>query len=611
MTLVQPSALWALVALPLILLLYILRPRHRRIVVPSVRLWQRLTSDLEGRPRWRLPVATLLLLAQLLTAAALAIALARPAFPGPVGQHLILVIDSSPTMLATDVAPNRLALAIQTARQLVAGLNLEDRVTLINAGPSPAIVATGKGPQAIDRALGSLHASPIRGDVQTALALAAQTADQSTDTHNRIVILSDGAFDPISAKDLGAIPADLSYQQIGGSDDNQAIIALSVRPMIGAANRYLGFAQIANFAHRDVTVGIQATADGLPIYRQKVTIKAREPLEISLTLPQGTHLFGVSIDAADKYTRDNHAETLVPSARPIPVTLVAADPTAWQRALKTLPNVQLKTVNPASYKPDDASVTIFDGFVPAALPSGSVILAAPPPGNPVVPVAGVLPPTAIVHVDESSPLLDSVDLSGLFIQQPVRLGAAPWARSIAESTDGPVMFDGTLNGRRMIIIGFDPLATDWPQRLAFPIFVANAIQSLVPAPLPSQIDPGRAIDLPPLANAPSIAVQLPDGRAEVFANTGKPIRLVDTGEVGRYLVSAVGGSQPGVRAEFVAQRLGIPDSDIAPHVDPQQLNRAGSPSGKPTAHEIWWWVAGGALGLLAVEWLIYYRRLIG
>src|SRR5579859_5056340 len=112
MSLIQPVALWALATVPLILVLYILRPRHRRLIVPSIRLWQQLPGDLEGRPRWRLPISSLLLLAQLLIAGAVALALARPALPGAIRQHLIVLLDLSPTMAATDVAPNRLGVAI-------------------------------------------------------------------------------------------------------------------------------------------------------------------------------------------------------------------------------------------------------------------------------------------------------------------------------------------------------------------------------------------------------------------------------------------------------------------------------------------------------------------
>ena len=610
MTLIQPAALWALVAIPLILLLYILRPRHQRVVVPSIRLWQHISSDLEGRPRWRLPVATLLLFAQLLIAAAVAVTLARPSIPGAIGQHLILMIDTSPTMLSTDVSPNRLALAVQDARELVSGLKPEDRATLIGVEPIPRILASGKGPHALDAALDSLKAAPSRGDIQSALALAAQTADLSRDTHNRIVILSDGTFDRVSLKEIGPIPADISFQQVGGSDDNQGITALSVRPMIGSINRYLGFVQVANFAHRDVQVGIQATADGLPIYNRKVTIPARQPLEISLSLPVGTRLFGVTLNTADRYSLDNHADVLVPTARPVPVTLVASDPTAWQRALKSLPSVQLRVVNPGSYKPDGAAVTIFDGFVPAALPTGNVLMVAPPPGNRFVPVTGSLPPATIVQTDQSDPLFESVDLSGLYIQQPERFGSMPWAQPIAQTTTGPIIFDGELNGRRFVVVGFDLSASDWPQRISFPLFVANVVQTLEPQSLPLHVDPGTPLDLSPAPHANSMLIQLPNGKVDVFSNLTRAIRFTDTGQRGRYVVTEMNGSTQVAQREFVASRLGITESDIAPRIDPQVLTRTGSPSGKPTQHEVWPWVAGGVLALLAFEWLLYFRRLL-
>src|SRR5476649_2558394 len=128
MNLVQPAALWALGAVPLILVFYILRPRHRRLIVPSIRLWQQLPSDLEGRPRWRMPVSSVLLLAQLLIAGAVAIALARPALPGAIRQHLIVLLDTSPTMEATDVAPNRLGVAVSQARDLHGAIGPDDSI---------------------------------------------------------------------------------------------------------------------------------------------------------------------------------------------------------------------------------------------------------------------------------------------------------------------------------------------------------------------------------------------------------------------------------------------------------------------------------------------------
>ncbi len=611
MNLIQPVALWALLAVPLILLFYILRPRHRRLIVPSVRLWQHLPSDLEGRPRWRLPISSLLLALQLIVAAATAFALARPAFPGPVRQHLILLLDTSPTMLATDVQPNRLGLAVEDARAAVARLSPDDQVTLISIEPLPRVLGAGKGPRAIDDALAHVGVAPNRGDVNSAMLLAAQTAQLSRDTHNRIVILSDGTFGGLPLKSLGSIPADVSFQQVGGSDENQGITALSVRPMIGSLNRFVGFIQVTNFSHQEARVSFQARADGLPIDRETLNLPARGHVEISLPLPVGSHHFQVAIDPHDRLAADDQAEVLVPDARPIPVTLVSADPSYWERALKTLPIVQLAVVAPGAYKPDNAALTIFDNFVPAALPAGSVVLVAPPRGNPIVPVTGEIQNVDVVHADQTSSLFDSVDLAGLYIPQTDAFGSVPWARSVADSSRGPVILDGTQNGRRVIVLGFSPDSTDWPQRISFPVFIANLIDTVVSTPVPTDVQAGAVLDLPAASGASQVVVRLPDGKADVFAGAGRPIRFTDTAEPGRYAVSYTSGAATIARYEFVVSRLGVTTSNIMPQVDPTQIAQAGSPAGQPSQHEVWTYVVGGALALLAIEWLVYFRRPAG
>jgi Ca-activated chloride channel homolog len=536
MSLIQPAMLGALVALPLILLLYILRPRHRRLVVPSVRLWQHLPSDLEGRPRWRLPVVSVLLLAQLLIAGAIAFALARPALPGPIREHLIVLLDTSPTMLATDAAPDRLDQAVQAARQLASALKPDDQATLIAVEPSPRVLATGKGPRALDGALSHVTAAPRRGDVVGALLLAAQTAQNSRDTHNRIVVLSDGAFGNLSLKGLGPIPADVSFQAVGGSDDNQAITAVSARPMIGTLNRFVGFVQVTNYASQSRKVAFSASADGLSVARQTLDLPARGHVEVSLPLPVGTQTFAVGIDAADKFSPDNQAQIFVPPTKPLPVTLVAVDPGPWERALRSLPSVQLKVVAPGAYKADGATLTILNNFVPAAQPAGNLLLVAPPRGNPLVPISGELDNLSVVHTDENSPLFDAVDLAGLYIPHGERFATVPWATSVADSSQGALILSGEQNGRRIVVLGFDPATTEWPQRISFPVFVSNLVGTLTPSTIPNEITAGTVIDLPAMTGVNQVAVQLPSGKVDVF-DGGRPIRFTDTGQLGRYSVA--------------------------------------------------------------------------
>lgn len=610
MTLIQPAALGALIAIPLILLLYVLRPRHRRLVVSSVRLWRHLPSDLEGRPRWRLPVSNLLLLIQLLAAGALAFALARPGLPGEIRQHLILLVDCSPSMLATDVEPSRFAAAVQQARSRVAQLHPEDEATLIAVDPSPRIVASGKGAQAIDQALDRLAPAAGRGDLTTALLLASQVAELSRDSHNQVIILSDGAGGGASLDEVGAIPADLSFQQIGTSDTNQAVTALSVRPMIGSDDRFVGFVQVTNYAHLDAKIPFEARADGLSVGRQTLTIPARGHVELSLPLPVGTHLLSVALQTKDALRQDDQAVIIVPSNRDIAVTLVATDPSFWTRALKPVPNVRLKVVNPSTYHPDGAMVTIFQGFVPSTLPPGNLVLVAPPPGNVIVPVDGEVQNATLVHADDGNALVNSVDLIGLFVPQLLHFGSLAWAQTIVDSSQGPAILAGEQNGRQIVIIGFDPRATDWPQRISFPVFAANLIDTLTPQRIASQVKAGSVLDIAPTADAKQLLVKLPDGKIDVFGG-GRMVRFTDTDQLGTYQVTETDGSAAIAQHDFVVERLGIAESNIVPQVDPSQLARSGSPNGRPSLHEVWIWLAGGVLALMSLEWLVFFRRLSG
>src|SRR5574341_2101232 len=73
-----PAALWGLLVLPLIVLLYMLRTRRLDLPVSSLMLWQRARKDLAARRPVRRFERSLLLLLQLLAASLLIFALARP-----------------------------------------------------------------------------------------------------------------------------------------------------------------------------------------------------------------------------------------------------------------------------------------------------------------------------------------------------------------------------------------------------------------------------------------------------------------------------------------------------------------------------------------------------
>ena len=119
MSLGWPWALTALLAAPVLLLLrwWLMRRRRRLAVrVSSVAL---IRAALPGRTAWRRKVPAVLFVVALL---ALGLASARPratvAVPAS-ATSILLTIDVSTSMCSTDVAPNRITVAREAARQFV------------------------------------------------------------------------------------------------------------------------------------------------------------------------------------------------------------------------------------------------------------------------------------------------------------------------------------------------------------------------------------------------------------------------------------------------------------------------------------------------------------
>ena len=136
MSFLAPLALAGLAFLPVVLAMYLLKLRRDEAVVPSTLLWRALVADVEANAPWQRLRRSLLLLLQLLLVAILAILAARPFVERPAGLagDLVLVVDTSASMQATDVTPTRLDAAKAAAVDALKDLPAGGKVSVIAAG---------------------------------------------------------------------------------------------------------------------------------------------------------------------------------------------------------------------------------------------------------------------------------------------------------------------------------------------------------------------------------------------------------------------------------------------------------------------------------------------
>src|SRR5205807_1638476 len=126
------SLIWLAPMAGLIVLMYILKLRRRDVVVSSTFLWRQVIRDVQANAPFQKLRKNLLLFLQLLAIALIILAISRPFWRGMGigGRSVVIVVDTSASMMATDVGRSRLDEAKRVAREVVRDMKPQDQMML-------------------------------------------------------------------------------------------------------------------------------------------------------------------------------------------------------------------------------------------------------------------------------------------------------------------------------------------------------------------------------------------------------------------------------------------------------------------------------------------------
>ena len=251
MSFISPLALFGLLFVPAVVAMYLLKLRRDESVVPSTLLWQRLVADVEANAPWQRLRRSLLLLLQLLLVLLLAALAARPFLERPAGlaQDLVLVMDTSASMGATDVVPDRLSVAKAAALDALHELPSGAKVSVVAAGRTARVVVNATTDLGrVRAAIGELSVQAASGDLGDALNLADALAARSGDAE--ILVATDAALAVVPTSRL---EHKVVVLPVGRDRRNQAIVALAVRQAASGVTRSV-FVSVANLEDRKSVV---------------------------------------------------------------------------------------------------------------------------------------------------------------------------------------------------------------------------------------------------------------------------------------------------------------------------------------------------------------------
>jgi Ca-activated chloride channel family protein len=239
MSFISPHLLWALLLIPALLLGYVLLQRRRMKYALRFTNVDLLANLVAESPRWRRHLPTAIFL---LALGALLVAMARPQLVTEVPRDeasVVLAMDVSGSMQATDVSPTRLRAAQRAANRFLDRVPEELRVGLITFSDGAQVRVQPTDDHASVRAsLGSLEADGGTA-IGDAVALATEleigttddaqlAADEKPDEEEGpplvVLLLSDGApspdtLDPIDAAEKAKAAGIPVYTIALGTDE--------------------------------------------------------------------------------------------------------------------------------------------------------------------------------------------------------------------------------------------------------------------------------------------------------------------------------------------------------------------------------------------------------
>jgi Ca-activated chloride channel family protein len=634
MNLFNPSnLLWLIPLAGTIVVLWMLRLRRRDVTVPSLYLWRALLRDNQANTPFQKLRRQLLLLLQLLAATLLIFALTKPFVYGNslTGRTIVLIIDTSASMNATDIKPSRLADAKTEADRFVdQEMNGTDVATVVDASSKPmATLSFTSDKGRLKASIDSLASTDTIADMPAAFTLAQSLIGSGSGAMIRVY--SDGGYSADDSRRLAQISfgsADVKMLPIGMPEpDNVAITAMDARrdPSDGSYQIFVNIEQFGQKKHDGAT---------LSLYRNGQLIDARplllddgrqsETFAGKLLSDGGT--FTANIEGLDDdLAVDNRASLVLPPPRTRKVLLVSPGNLFLESGLNLDPDIVLEEVAPTDFETLGKrgvgyAMVVFDGSLPdePLMPGNYLVIDAANGQTPLQDASGVIESPQIIDQNRTDPVMRFVDLSGLNLAQAEQANLAPWAVSLAESDTGTIIASGEHDGLRIVSVGFALSDSDWPLRVSFPIFLTNAVDWLTAGSGIGANSPDTPVGAIASFTVPSgmssVTVTRPDGHSALVPVPGEGAGMVvydNTDRVGLYRVQGSGGYDQ----IFAVNLLSSSESDLTPqfHID---LNRAGVyPAGGSGPHlhrvrdDLWPVVAAFALLFLTLEWLVFHRRM--
>jgi hypothetical protein len=358
--LANPLAIVGVLLIIPIILLYLLKPKPRKILFPTIMFITKMEKDHRFRLFPKRFVRDPLLLIQILAIGFLVLAVASPYImtsedKRPEGS-IVLVLDASASMKSTDESPSRFEKAKDAARRIIDDSAPGSVFSIILAENMPAVALRGGDGGAAKAVLSRLGCVDTTTNIGDSMLFGKDMLSGIEENNKEMYVFSDFAssqgFDIGLAKTISSKSGiKTRLIKIGGAGKNTAIVDVDAKRFLTNRDKFYMTASIQNYVKTEARITGQIFLDETWIKDIKEVVPANSSKLIYLenSLSTDPHMITVRIDSADDLLLDNIAYASIPGIRKYRVLLITDEKSDsyLESALKSSPDVTLtKAVSP-------------------------------------------------------------------------------------------------------------------------------------------------------------------------------------------------------------------------------------------------------------------------
>jgi len=552
-----PLGLLALLAVPLVILMYLLKQKYKEKEISSLYLWKKALQESRSQEPWQRLRKNILMFMQIVAVLLLALALGGPYYMGKTQvTDYVLALDVSMSMQAADMdGSSRFEEAKKDMIKLVEEAPPETSFSLVVLSGNPTVLfhATSQK-QTIIQGIRNIEVTYATVDWNGAKVL---LESEKNALGGEIILYSD------AYGKLGALS--VLEQVYHKSSENVGITLFSYVEQEAQVNALV---KIQNFGELEQERQVTLFADGVVVDTRSVVLSAGQSTDITFQeINRETKEMMVRLFPDDLLPADDIMYEVLQESEQKRTLLVTERNLFLEKAFSLMDKIELYKTTPSNMVSSQLSgyqLYIFDGYVPEELPTdGHIFLIQPHADNGIVTVGAEV---MIAETVRAASNTGFADIERMYFELAKGSAiSASWGKPLLRSGNTTMAVFGTDGEQKIVVFGFDIHDSDLPLTMNFPVLLYRLMEWYFPERV-SGVDSVYAedsIDFSLQAQSRRAWVETPGGGVVDIAPPFPARTFTQTRQVGIYRLVEEDAEGEKTETRFVVHPKSLVESDLS------------------------------------------------